>query len=89
MAKLVCNDCGWKGQPEELTCHEEYRGEFWGASAYERMYYCPCCGSDSIGEYEKPSFEEWLLEEYGINSDDLTDDDYDMYHEEWENWRED
>ena len=28
-------------------------------------------------------FNEWLLENFGITSDDMTDDDYDMWYEKY------
>lgn len=34
------------------------------------------------------TFNEWLLQQYGITSDDLTDEDYDNLHEEWLQWWE-
>lgn len=30
------------------------------------------------------SFEDWLYLMIGCFSDDMTDEDYDMYHEQWE-----
>ena len=30
------------------------------------------------------TFNEWLLKQYGITSDDLTDDDYDMYYAQYQ-----
>ncbi len=47
-----CNDCG--KEFEEPKVVPEYRGEFWGAPAYEDEYYCPNCGSD---DYEEISAE--------------------------------
>lgn len=32
-------------------------------------------------------FNEWLLNTYGITSDDMTDDDYDAYYACYELWR--
>lgn len=29
-------------------------------------------------------FNEWLLSKYGITSDDMTDEDYDLYYEQYE-----
>lgn len=49
---LICEDCGWTGEPEELKRVEEPRGEFWGIPCSETMYYCPNCGSDFITEKE-------------------------------------
>lgn len=31
----------------------------------------------------KISFNEYLLEQYGITADDMTDDDYDAFYEEY------
>lgn len=55
---LKCFDCGWTGEQEELRRVEESRGEFWGMPAYETMYYCPCCGSDYIEDYDEEEYEE-------------------------------
>ena len=30
------------------------------------------------------SFNDWLFEKYGVFSDDMTDDDYDMFYAEYE-----
>ena len=48
-----CNVCG--KEFEEPKVVPEYRGEFWGAPAYEDMYYCPFCGDD---DYEEETEEE-------------------------------
>ena len=50
---IRCDDCGWIGESEDLKIVEESRGEFWGAPAYERMSYCPVCGSDCLDEYKE------------------------------------
>lgn len=55
---LRCNDCGWLGYFEELKRVEESRGEFWGAPAYETMYYCPCCGGEDIDDYKGEDEDE-------------------------------
>ena len=44
-----CCECGKIF--EEPKSVEEYRGEFWGTPAYERMDYSPCCEAD-FEEYE-------------------------------------
>lgn len=43
-----CNDCNQTF--DEPQAVEESRGEFWGMSAYETMYYCPYCGSEDFDE---------------------------------------
>lgn len=55
---VKCFDCGWIGDAEELKAVEESRGEFWGMPAYETMYYCPCCGSDCIDDYNGEEDDE-------------------------------
>lgn len=53
---MICNDCGavFDANEIEVKTWEEYRGECWGAPAYERMasYHCPKCGSEDIEEAE-------------------------------------
>lgn len=51
-----CNDCD--AIFENPKCVSEYRGEYWGAPAYEDMYYCPECGSDDYEEYREEEDEE-------------------------------
>lgn len=34
------------------------------------------------------SFNEWLLKNFGVTSDDMTDDDYDMWYEQYESYVE-
>ena len=69
MSKIKCDDCGWIGYHEELKRVEESRGEFWGAPAYETMYYCPCCGSEDLDEY------------HGEDNDDEDEDEDPSEHE--------
>lgn len=33
-------------------------------------------------------FNEWLYQRLGIFSDDMTDEDYDMYWEQYQEWLE-
>lgn len=51
MQLYECWDCGSIFKEDDIVYEEEYRGECWGQPAYERMSYCPCCHSDSFGEY--------------------------------------
>ena len=43
---------------EEPKVVHESRGEFWGAPCWEKMYYCPNCGSDCFDEYDEYEDEE-------------------------------
>lgn len=43
---------------EEPKVVHESRGEFWGAPCWEKMYYCPHCGSDCFDEYDEYEDEE-------------------------------
>ena len=53
-----CNDCGTVFHSSEFKVVEESRGEFWGAPAFERMYYCPGCGSEDYEDLENFETEE-------------------------------
>ena len=33
-------------------------------------------------------FNQWLYERLGVFSDDMTDEDYDMYYKQWLDWKE-
>ena len=39
-------------------------------------------------EKKEMGFNDWLLEKYGITSDDMTDEDYDDFYAEYEDWKE-
>ena len=51
-----CYDCGELFDDPKYV--DEYRGEYWGTPAYERMAYCPCCGSEDFDEYDGNEEEE-------------------------------
>lgn len=44
--KYVCIECGKVIDEDDLIQEEEYRGEFWGAPAYETVSCSPCCHSE-------------------------------------------
>lgn len=49
MVKLIrCEDCGRILDDYDIEHRQEYRGEFWGAPAYETVGVCGFCGSDDI-----------------------------------------
>lgn len=53
---LYCHDCGeYFEEPRKVR---ESRGEFWGAPAYETMYYCPCCGSSNFDDDYPDEFDD-------------------------------
>ena len=59
MARFICYDCGaYFDEPKEVR---ESRGEFWGAPAFETMYYCPYCESDDFEESNQYLEEEVLV----------------------------
>lgn len=41
--QYVCTECGKVFDEDDVIYEEEYRGEYWGVPAYERMSYSPCC----------------------------------------------
>lgn len=52
-----CNDCGHEFEIPDTW--EEYRGEFWGMPAYERVSGCPMCQSGDYDEVvDDPADEE-------------------------------
>ena len=54
MGYCKCCECGQIFDEEDIKYVEEYRGEFWGAPAYETMPCSPCCEAD---------FEDYYPEE--------------------------
>lgn len=81
---FYCNHC--KSVFDEPKEELESRGEFWGAPAYESMYYCPCCGDDDYDEiigvdcYEDPIFKNDYY--YEFDGDRVTEDNLEYYLEE-------
>lgn len=53
---LRCSNCGCEFSHPHII--KEYRGEYWGAPAYEDIGLCPDCGSEEWDE-----FNEWDEEE--------------------------
>lgn len=41
-----CEHCNWHGKQEDLSHYSDYRGEYQGHPAYERIPCCPVCGHD-------------------------------------------
>lgn len=56
----ICEDCGDRFDTPYIV--REYRGEFWGAPAYENMAYCPYCGSECIDDYRGEGSEDEIDE---------------------------
>lgn len=75
-----CCECGHVFTDDEIKEVEEYRGEYWGAPAYETMYYSPCCTSD-FDEIELDPNKLWkckdchkIYDSSDIGVDDEIDD---------------
>lgn len=55
-----CMDCKEVFDVSEVVTIREYRGEFWGAPAYETIGVCPWCRSDDIDwDYVDEDEEEY------------------------------
>ena len=74
MSLCACFDCGKTFDSADLKAVQEDRGEFWGAPAFETMYYCPHCGSDQFDDVkniDRKEFKCWT----GMNLDVYEDED--------------
>lgn len=54
--EFYCYDCESEFNEPEVV--DEPRGEFWGTPCYERICYCPYCGSGYIEETRYVDLEE-------------------------------
>ena len=60
MGYCKCCECGQIFDEEDTLYVDEYRGEFWGAPAYEQMACSPCCEGD-FEDYEPEEDEEFYV----------------------------
>ena len=58
------------------------RKKIYSTKKQDTQYFANMCTIDGTEEIYK-GFNDWLLEKYGVTSDDMTDDDYDMYYDEY------
>lgn len=70
MGYCKCCECGQIFDEDDILYVDEYRGEFWGAPAYEKMAYSPCCESD-FEDYE-PEDED---EDFDVYSPEAREED--------------